>query len=312
VEVILFYGMQGRPIVRRIYPGFAPGKEVKISHTEPVEPGQFAPGTRLRAWWRLSTQDGALLTTETHIFEYTDTSRQWRTLTGAQVDLFWYGREESRARDLLAKAHTALDRLRSDMGVPSLKRIRIYVYTRSESYDERVLTLGVAMDEHTMLLLGSHRDVFKTVAHELSHIVVGIATDNPYTDLPRWLDEGLAMWAEGELPADNRHALEDAIEADQLLSIRSMTSYSGRASDVDLFYGQAYSIVQFLLDEFGRAKLHDLLAAFAEGMRQEDALMRVYGFWLDELDDRWRVSLGLEPRHRSGALLPFGYVLVDG
>jgi hypothetical protein len=159
----------------------------------------------------------------------------------------------------------------------------------------------VAVDEYTLLLLGAHRDVLKTAAHELSHIVVGIATDNPYIALPRWLDEGLAMYAEGELRDDNRYALEDAIKADRLLSVRSMTSYSGRASDVDLFYGQAHSIVSFMLDSFGRARLHDLLDAFSEGMRQEDALMRVYGFGLDELDDRWRASLGLEPRRRSGA-----------
>lgn len=322
-EVILFYGREGTPLVRRIYPEMEPGTAIAVAHTEELESGQFAPGTVLRYWWRLLLADGRQIDTETQTFEYTDTRYDWRMLTGTHVDLYWYGRDADHAEKILAAADEAVERLADELGVPIECRVRIYVYnsqrdmrpalsTRSESYDERVLTLGVAMDEHTLLLLGSHRDVFKTVAHELSHIVVGIATDNPYTDLPRWLDEGLAMWAEGELPADNRHALEDAIEADQLLSIRSMTSYSGRASDVDLFYGQAYSIVQFLLDEFGRAKLHDLLAAFAEGMRQEDALMRVYGFGLDELDDRWRVSLGLEPRHRSGALLPFGYVLLDG
>lgn len=307
VEVILFYGMLDRPIVRRIYPGFAPGKEVKITHTEPVEPGQFAPGTRLRAWWRLGTQDGALLTTETRVFEYTDTNQQWRTLSGAQVDLFWYGRNESSARDLLAKAHTALDRLRSDMGVPSLKRIRIYVYnnqndmrratsSRSEGYDEQVTTLGVAMGEDALILLGSHRDVEETLAHELSHIVVGIITDNPYTDLPRWLDEGLAMYAQGKLAAGNQRALEAAISSNSLLSIRSMTSYSGQASQVDLFYGEAYSIVDWMLRELGNEKMQELLAVFSEGVRQEDALKRVYGMGLDELDSRWRASLGLGPR----------------
>ena len=52
VEAILFYGVMDEPLVRRIYPVFAPGTEVQISHTERIEPGQFAPGTRLRSWWR--------------------------------------------------------------------------------------------------------------------------------------------------------------------------------------------------------------------------------------------------------------------
>jgi hypothetical protein len=55
----------------------------------------------------------------------------------------------------------------------------------------------------------------------LSHIVVGLATKNPFGDLPRWLDEGLAMYAEGELPARNRRALEQAAGTlrEQLASI---------------------------------------------------------------------------------------------
>jgi hypothetical protein len=315
VEVILFYGMADQRLVRRIYPAFVSGKEIQIIHTEPVEPGQFAPGTSLRSWWRLRTQDGAWLTTETHMFQYADKSQQWRTLAGDQVDLFWYGRDENHARDLLTKATEALNRLRGDMGVPVTKRIRIYVYNsqsdmrpalspRSEGYDEFVTTLGVAMGEDALVLLGTHREVDLTIAHELSHIVVGIATDNPYTDLPRWLDEGLAMYAQGDLPAGNQRAVDDAVRSDTLLSIRSMTSYSGQAGQVDLFYGAAFSIVDWMLRDLGRDKMQQLLAVFADGVRQEDALQRVYGFGLDELDNRWRASLGLEPRHAPTAPAP--------
>jgi hypothetical protein len=187
------------------------------------------------------------------------------------------------------------------------ERIRIYVYNnrrhmqraispRSSGYDERVMTLGMTVGEDTLLLLGPHRDVQLTMAHELSHIVVGMSTDNPYTRLPRWLDEGLAMYAEGELPAENRQALDRAIRNDELLSVRSMSSYTGQASQVDLFYGEAYSIVAFLLDEYGRGRMQQLLHLFSKGMRQEEALQRIYGFGLQGLDRRWRESLGLDPR----------------
>jgi hypothetical protein len=44
--------------------------------------------------------------------------------------------------------------------------------------------------------------------------------------------------------------------------------------------------------------MHALLSVFAQGTLQEDALQRVYGFGLDELDNRWRASLGLKPRER--------------
>jgi len=321
VEAILFYGVMDEPLVRRIYPVFAPGTEVQISHTERIEPGQFAPGTRLRSWWRVKTQDQASLKTEQKVFEYDDTNRDWRRLQGKQVDLFWYGRDENRARELLGAAEAALQRLGEETGVSISKRIRIYVYnsqrdmqpalsTRSEGYDDQVTTLGVAMGEDALLLLGTHRDAESTMAHELSHIVVGIVTDNPYTGLPRWLDEGLAMYAEGTLPVGNRRALDAGIKNDTLLSIRSMTSYSGLASEVDLFYGQAYSIVDWMLRDMGRDKMQQLLAVFREGVRQEEALQRVYGLGLDQLDNAWRASLGLGPRRAPTAPAPTSRLLI--
>ncbi|MCD6520835.1 MAG: hypothetical protein J7M05_13035, partial [Anaerolineae bacterium] len=88
-----------------------------------------------------------------------------------------------------------------------------------------------------------------------------------------------------------------------LLSIRSMSSYSGQASQVDLFYGEAYSIVDFLLREYGREKMRAFLDVFAQGALQEEALQRVYGFGLDELNARWRASLGL-PAERAATATP--------
>jgi hypothetical protein len=299
---ILFFGREGTPLLRRVYPAFTPALEVRISHVEELESGQFAPGTTLRWWWELRDQAGARLVTDPATFEYTDTNQDWSPLEGPRVDLFSYAKDVARGRELLDKAEQALTRLEQDIGVTVEQRVRVYVYSnqrdmrvalaeRSAGYDDRVTTLGVAVDEHTLLLLGSHPDAAATLAHELSHIVVGMATDNPYTGLPRWLDEGLAMYAEESLPASNRRAVQEAVCADDLFTLRSMTSYTGQVEKVDLYYGQAFSVVEFMVREFGRDKMRELLGVFAEGARQEDALQRVYGFGVDDLESRWRASL---------------------
>jgi hypothetical protein len=316
-EVILFFGRAESPLVRRVYPAFAPGAEWTVRYTEDLEPGQYAPGTVFRYWWEFLLEDGTVHATEPQTFEYTDPRFDWEVLAGERVDLYHYA-DARRGGALLAAAEAAIARLEEDTGVPVDRRVRVYSYasardmslalaSRSEAYDDRVLTLGVAVDDHTLILLGSHRDAEMIVAHELSHIVVGIATANPFAGLPRWLDEGLAMYAEGEdLPPANRSALEEAIRRDALLSLRSMTSYSGQAAQVDLFYAQAHSIVAFLLEEHGRDRMRELLAVFAEGSRQDDALERVHGHDLTGLEDRWRASLGLAPRSGAPTAVPRG------
>jgi len=305
-EVILFYGMVGEPVVRRIYPEMTPGSSLALSHIEALEPGQFAPGTRLRAWWEVMLASEETVSLPQEQFTYVDEAIEWQELHSERVTLHWHGHAESQAKDLLALAEEVIDRLAEEMGVPRPGQVTIWVYNnerdmsratsmRSESYDARVKTLGMTMEGGTLLLLGSHSDVQRTLAHELCHIVVGLATDNPYIEIPRWLDEGLAMYAEGELPRDNRRALEAAIVHDKLISLRSLTSYTGDPERVNLFYGQAYSVVAFILDEYGDEAMRELLAVFSEGRRQDDALERVLGFGLDGLERRWRVSLGLGP-----------------
>ncbi|MHB1355502.1 MAG: peptidase MA family metallohydrolase [Anaerolineae bacterium] len=303
--VILFYGQEDERLVRRIYPPFQAGKSIKVDYTEELTSGQFAPGTTLIFYWLLTCEDGTTLKTDALAFEYTDTNHKWKVIAGEGVDLYWYGTSSNLAKELATKADADSLVLQERFGITLERRLRVYVYnnttdmgkalsSRSEGYDAAVTTLGVAVDRATLLLLGSHRNVRMTLAHELSHLVVGLATDNPFTDLPRWLDEGLAMYAEGKLPSSNQTALDRGIRDNKLLSIRSMTSYSGKASEVDLYYAEAYSIVDFMIRDLGEDKLQQLLQVMSQGARQEDALQQVYSFGLDELDARWRASIGAE------------------
>jgi hypothetical protein len=313
-EVTLYYRLVGEGLRVKVPISTAPGQNA-FAHTWEVEPGEVPVGSRIEYDWRIVDEAGNALQTSAVTFDYEDTRFSWEAIEESNVILFWYGSGEEEARRLLGYATTSLARLQDEAGVTLDQAMRIYVYwtksdmslalpQTSEAYDERILTLGVVVDEATLLLLGSHRDVEGTIAHELSHIVVGLATDNPYASPPRWLDEGLAMYAEGELPAGNRRALESAIQRDQLISVRSLSGYTGDPSQVDLFYGEVYSLVEHLLQAYGQEKMAQLLDSFSEGITQEEGLQRVYGFGLDELDAEWRMSLGLQPRGISDPAAP--------
>lgn len=311
VGVTLYYRYRGseQPVTNRVVPAFTPGRHVEAGFEKTLERGEIPPGTAIEYYWRLELADGTRLDTETQTFAYEDDRFAWRTLEDGHVVLLYYGpsAQDSLAQDLLQRSQKTLARLQSEVGVELGQPVRIYLYRsrqdmagalspRSQGFDERVVTLGVAAADDTLLLLASHPDVGETLAHELSHLVVGLATQNPYAPLPRWLDEGLAMFAQGELPAHNARALKEAIRRDALLSVRSLSGYTGDASQVDLYYGEVHSLVQFLTDTYDRDKMAELLQVFKQGAYQEDALRQVYGLDLDGLDARWRQSLGLQPR----------------
>ncbi len=309
VNVTLYYRRQSERVTSRVVPQFTPGQRVEATYEKDLDRGEIPPGTSMEYYWRLDLADGTHYDTGSETFVYEDDRFPWQSVQAGNVTILYTGGdgEAALARDLVDRGQTTLARLQAEAGVTLDKAVRIYVYRnaedmaaalspRSQGFDERILTLGVAVADDALLLLGDHPDIRQTLAHELSHIVLGLATKNPYAPLPRWLDEGLAMYAEGELPPDNARALQAAVGRDALISAQSLSGYTGDASQVDLYYGEVYSLVDFMLRTYGREKMSQLLQVFKQGALQDDALQQVYGLTLAALDTQWRQSLGLKAR----------------
>ncbi|MGC8837106.1 MAG: peptidase MA family metallohydrolase [Anaerolineae bacterium] len=302
----VLYGEVGERVRARATAEFTPGTRIRATYTWNLEPGDLPPGAIVQYTWRLEDEAGHVVTSEPQTFAYLDDRFAWEEVSAGPITLHFYGLREADARRLLEAATRALERLERNVGVTLTRPVHIWAYrtsadmrlaipSRSRAFDERVLTLGMAMSEDTLVVLSSAPDVEMVIGHELSHLVVGLATRNPLGGLPRWLDEGLAMYAEGDLPPANRQALERAVRQGTLISVRSLSGYTGDPEQVDLYYAEVYSVVQFLLERYGRDRMRELLQRFKEGTYQEEALRQVYGLSLDELDAAWREWLGARP-----------------
>ena len=306
-KIVLLYRVGGEEVTNRGYPDFAPAKEVAAEYIMDVQRGEIAPFSEIESFWRIEDAAGNRLDTEPLSFVYEDDRFQWESLTQGKVTLYWYDADRAFAQRLLDIALESLARLEEEVDVEPEEPVKLVVYQskadmlgalvpRGEVFEAEVITLGTVVSRDTVLLHGTHRGVEKTIAHELSHVVVHLATENPYADIPAWLDEGLAMYNQGELPTANREALERAIRENRLISVRSLTAPTGKPEEINLFYGEVYSVVEFLLKTYGKEKMAELLAVFKEGAAYDDALMKVYGFDQDGLDAQWRESLGLPSR----------------
>ncbi len=126
-------------------------------------------------------------------------------------------------------------------------------------------------------------------------VVTAIAGEGPFGNLPAWLDEGTAVYAQGN-PEGFGDTVERAIDRGNVLSVRSITSYQGDPEKVNLFYGQSWSLVSFLIDTYGADDFAQLFAEIKGGVTTDAALETVYGFDQDGLDNEWRASVGLPPR----------------
>jgi hypothetical protein len=170
----------------------------------------------------------------------------------------------------------------------------------------REWTGGVAFTEFGIIAIGVPTDQLdwgeRALAHELGHMVTHQITFSPYgAILPTWLDEGLAMHAEGETDPYLKSTLEKALTQQKLISVRSLSSpFSAKQELAYISYAQSQSLVEFLIQKYGKDKMLQLLSLLKEGNTCDEALTEVYGFNQDGLDKLWREYIINQTKSQSG------------
>ena len=286
-------------VTSEAYIEFVPATEVDVSWTlEMVKIGGLPPGSSLEYWWLVEDASGQKVETAPAQVQFDDTRYSWDSLTEGRVTMYWYEGDESFIQELMAAAQQALARLAEDTGAELEKPAKIYIYADVQDLHGAMIypqewTGGAAFTRHGTIVIGiSPVNLYwgkRAVAHELAHLVIHQMVLNPYSGLPTWLDEGLAMYAEGVAAPGYTAYLEQAIAEDNLISVRSLSSpFSAYAEEAILAYAQSYSLVEFLISSYGQGKMLELLNTFSQGSSYDAALEMAYGFDTDGLDTLWR------------------------
>lgn len=308
--VVLEYGTQQLTcgqVVAKAFPSFTPDKTVNVEWTWDMrQSGSLPPGTTIWWHWRYRDAAGNEAVSEDQTVTWLDHIHPWQTLSEGQIRLHWYNQSESFARDLLSAAQKGLERNASQAGLIPDAPIDLYIYASTDDMRQAVLyepswTGGMAFPEHNIVILGiSATDLDwgrNAIVHELTHVLVGHLTFSCLGDVPTWLNEGLAVFSEGDLDPYSQNQLEKAIQSNTLLSVRSLSgSFSEVADKANLSYSQSYSIVKFLIETYGQEKMTQLLIALRDGATIDDALRQIYGFDVDGLEDAWRAAIHAQPR----------------
>ena len=278
---------------------FAPATTVDVSWSlETVMVGGLPPGSSLEYWWKIEDASDAQLETEPTSVRFDDTRYEWSSLTEGPITLYCYQDDDDFVNELMESAQDALARLAADTGAELERPAQFYVYANSTDLRGAMIhpqewTGGVAYTRHGIIAIGIAPTNIswgkRAIAHELAHLVVDQITLNPYNELPTWLEEGLAMHAEGEMGATFVIQLEAAVENDSLISVQSLCSpFSAYAGAATLGYAQGYSLVEYLITSYGQAKMLELLNTFEGGSGYDEALEAVYGFDMDTLNSLWQ------------------------
>ncbi|MBM4433176.1 MAG: peptidase MA domain-containing protein [Chloroflexi bacterium] len=290
-------------VTSEAYVEFLSAMKVDVSWSlEMIKIGGLPPGAIVNYWWVITDAGGDRIETSPQQVQFDDNRYSWRDLTDDKITIYWYEGGLSFAQELMSAVQQALARLGESTGAYLERPVRLYIYASSEDLRGGLIfptewTGGQAFTRQGIIAIGIALDELdwgeRAVTHELAHMVTHQMTYNPYSGLPTWLEEGLAMYAEGELEPAYASILSEAVDGESLITVRSLASpFSANPMEAYLAYAQSYSIVKFLIDNYGQDKMFDLLSTFEQGSGYDEALEKVYGFDMDGLNVLWRDYVG--------------------
>lgn len=255
-------------------------------------------------------------------FRESEFQESWKEVVGDHFIIYYKG-NEGFTRDVSEKAEVYYGRIATDLGYPRYsefwtwdKRVKIYIYPDHEAFIKATgqpqWSQGLADYRKKEIISYAWSKGFleALLPHEMAHLIfrdfVGFKGE-----IPRWLDEGVAQWAEEANRQQIKMAARDSYEKDVLLSIQDMMKLDlervGKADRIYIrssrtktgepavlflsadqlistYYLQSVSLVGFLIEVFGSYSFADFCRQLRDGKGLEEALRFAYPTKIRDLE----------------------------
>jgi hypothetical protein len=286
----------------------------------PVQPGEdsaeyvwdtadrhVTPNTRIRYSWR-ATHDGRVTVSEEGTLLYDDdrSGLDWRSQRFGEATVHWYGDTESLARGLGELADDGTSQAEALLGHEMSGPVDIFVYGNPE---QMFGALGPGAREWTgaatypalrtiFMARGSGNQAYleSTLVHEVTHVVFNDATDNPFHEPAKWLNEGLATWSESGSAAQERSDVEFEAAGGGLFAFQAISEqFPIGERGARLAYAQGATMVDMIVAEHGREAIARIAEAYRDGASDSEALGAGTGLSSEALFTDFYDEFGVEP-----------------
>lgn len=278
------------------------------THVWDTRSGYLTPNTLITYRWRAI--DGETVTeSEAGTHRYVDDrpGLDWQSTRLGEATVHWYGDSEGQALrfgDLTAQGVARAEEL---LGTRLAGPVDVFVYATREDFfgalgpGAREWTGAAAYSELRTIFMWNSPEAGSTsylevaMLHEVTHIVFHDATDNPFHEPARWLNEGLATWAERSAADDERSIVQLEAQGGGLFAFEAITEQfpigerGGRLS-----YAQGASMVDLVVREHGEGAIAAIAAAYRDGASDAEALEAGTGMAEEDLYAAFYAEFGAE------------------
>lgn len=231
---------------------------------------------------------------------------KWQVAKSTHFIVYYKNAAEDFIRQLIDKSEDYYNKIADDLGFRRFDfwlwddRAKIYVYDNAGDFKTATgnpgWSAGAAIPGmKTIATYPYAQGFFETIlAHEMGHIIFREFVGFDNYALPLWLEEGVACYQE-KVPsyAMINAFLKQEMEKGNFMTLERLSNFNPMLvadnQSAQLFYAEAFSIVNFLIKEFGK----DKFVLFCQNLRDkknlEGAIRATFPFNnLQELEDAWQ------------------------
>jgi hypothetical protein len=262
------------------------------------------PGTHISYYWEFVGSDGKIAyDSPSQQLVYQDERFQFQELQSGVVTVRWYQGKDTFGKAALDKAIATIDRLGKEYNIKPTNNINITIYPNTQAMftalppNTAEWVGGQAMPTLGTIVLAippnDTSEINRSIPHEVTHQVNYQATKNPYNYLPKWLDEGLAVYNQDQVDAFLTQAFQRGLEKQSLIPLRVLDgNFPADTQQSYMAYGESVNVIQYILKKYGNTGIGKIMNSFKDGVSYNEAIQIGLGISLDELDREWKESLG--------------------
>jgi len=220
-----------------------------------------------------------------------------------QAILFYFHPQDKKLMKSLIDDAEALRReVIKDLGIDFKEKTKVYLAPSFRKYQELQpggevpsWSAAVVYPSLNLIIIRSPRatkgksiDLRKILKHEFTHIALGKAFSGK-REIPRWLNEGLAMYESREWDFSRVSTIMRAVLTDSLIPLSEITYwFPFEADKAELAYSESFYLISFLISQYGKESFHRFLKEYSSGKGLKEVLREVYGIKWEEFEEKWK------------------------
>jgi hypothetical protein len=219
---------------------------------------------------------------------------------------FTFSEKDQRLVKSLAQASESIyDDVVSDVGVPPRPGVEVYLAASHEDFLRRQpnaqkapeWAAGLAYPDENLIILKSPRaalfgtiDPFRTFRHEIAHLTLHQALAG--VRIPRWLDEGLAMYEAKEWTFRTTAVISTVTLKKDFIPLAALNrEFPLDVQEAETAYAESFSMIAYLLNRFGREKFRAFIRNLQEGKTVSQSVDGAFGMTFYTLEKEWHRHL---------------------